>query len=109
MNRRRRTSQAVIEVLQRQYLEREGSEGRFLTRAWELPSTEARPGSDRRCSRMGNVPNYLTRNERAMVRTPSIEPGATNMLTGAAATINRLPVPLLAALARKTTLCPTCH
>jgi 3D-(3,5/4)-trihydroxycyclohexane-1,2-dione acylhydrolase (decyclizing) len=106
---------ALVEFLERQYVERDGVEHRLINGVFGIfghgnvagvgQALEERGG--------GGLPYHQAKNEQAMVHTAtafakarrglgtfactsSIGPGATNMVTGAAtATVNRLPVLLL--------------
>ncbi len=112
--RRLTMAQAVIEFLQNQYVERDGSEHPFFAGCWGIFGHGNVAGIGQALQQYaGTFRYYQARNEQAMVHaaaayakmknrlqafacTSSIGPGATNMLTGAAvATINRLPVLLL--------------
>ncbi|HVR70190.1 MAG TPA: 3D-(3,5/4)-trihydroxycyclohexane-1,2-dione acylhydrolase (decyclizing) [Vicinamibacteria bacterium] len=106
---------ALVEFLERQYVERDGREHRLINGVFGIfghgnvagvgQALEERAGA--------GLPYHQAKNEQAMVHTAtafakarrglgtfactsSIGPGATNMVTGAAtATVNRLPVLLL--------------
>jgi 3D-(3,5/4)-trihydroxycyclohexane-1,2-dione acylhydrolase (decyclizing) len=113
--RRVTVAQAVVEFLAQQHTERDGTERRFFPGVFGIFGHGNVAGVGQALQQAGDrLPFYLCRNEQAMVHTAagyakmanrlatlvcttSIGPGATNMLTGAAgATINRLPVLLLA-------------
>ena len=115
--RRVTVAQAIVRFLAQQYVERDGVEHRFIAGMWGIfghgnvaglgQALEEIPESE-------GLRYYRPQNEQAMVHTAaafakhrnrlstfactaSIGPGSTNMLTGAAgATINRLPVLILA-------------
>ena len=108
-------AQAVVRYLQVQYSERDGETRRFIPAMFGIFGHGNVAGMGQALYETGqDLPYYQTRNEQSMVHTAtgfakanlrlaalactsSIGPGATNMLTGAAtATINRLPVLLLA-------------
>jgi 3D-(3,5/4)-trihydroxycyclohexane-1,2-dione acylhydrolase (decyclizing) len=107
-------AQATIEFLQHQYVERDGVEQPFFAGCFGIFGHGNVGGIGQALYQNKNFKYYQSRNEQAMVHTAvayakvknrmgafvctsSIGPGATNMLTGAAtATINRLPVLLLA-------------
>ncbi|MBV9479389.1 MAG: 3D-(3,5/4)-trihydroxycyclohexane-1,2-dione acylhydrolase (decyclizing) [Acidobacteria bacterium] len=113
MTRRRTMAQALIEFLQQQYVERDEVEHQFFAGCFGIFGHGNVAGIGEALQENPGFPYYLSRNEQAMVHTAaafakmsnrlrtlvctsSIGPGATNMLTGAAAaTINRLPVLLL--------------
>ena len=106
-------SQAVIEFLKNQYVERDGVEQPFFAGCFGIFGHGCVAGIGQALQQYPDFRYYQTRNEQAMVHTAaayakiknrlqtlacvsSIGPGATNMITGAAgATINRLPVLLL--------------
>jgi 3D-(3,5/4)-trihydroxycyclohexane-1,2-dione acylhydrolase (decyclizing) len=107
-------AQALIGYLQRQYVERDGVEQRFIAGCFGIFGHGNLAGIGQALQAAGDgLRYYQSRNEQAQVHTAigyarmknrlqtlactsSIGPGATNMLTGAAtATINRLPVLLL--------------
>ena len=108
------TAQALITFLKNQYVERDGNEGSFFAGVWGIFGHGNLAGVGQALQQTPGLRYYLARNEQAMVHTAtafakmsnrlrafactsSIGPGATNMITGAAtATINRLPVLLLA-------------
>jgi len=118
MTRRLTTAQAVIEFLRNQYVSRDGRERRFFGGCFGIFGHGNVAGIGQALHQINlnatdGFPYRLCRNEQAMVHTAaayakvsnrlgalvcttSIGPGATNMITGAAAaTINRLPVLLL--------------
>lgn len=106
-------SQAVIEYLKNQYVERDGIEQPLFAGCFGIFGHGCVAGIGQALQQYPEFRFYQTRNEQAMVHTAaayakvknrlqtmacisSIGPGATNMVTGAAtATINRLPVLLL--------------
>src|SRR5215471_4963803 len=106
-------SQAAIEFLKQQYVERDGRETPFFAGAWGIFGHGNVAGIGQALRQQSGFPYYLCRNEQAMTHTAaayakmknrlqtflcttSIGPGATNMVTGAAcATINRIPILLL--------------
>src|SRR5438552_16434342 len=106
-------AQAIITFLQNQYVERDGREHQFFAGCFGIFGHGNVAGIGQALEQDPGLPYYLFRNEQAMVHaaaafskasfrmrtmvcTTSIGPGATNMLTGAAAaTVNRLPVLLL--------------
>ena len=109
------TAQAILRFLQAQYVSRDEREQQFFAGCFGIfgHGNVAGIGQALHQNQNPDFPYYLCRNEQAMVHTAaafakmsnrlrslvcttSIGPGATNMLTGAAAaTINRLPVLLL--------------
>jgi 3D-(3,5/4)-trihydroxycyclohexane-1,2-dione acylhydrolase (decyclizing) len=113
MNRRLTTSQAIIEFLKQQFVERDGRERSFFAGCFGIFGHGNVTGIGQALQQNPDFRYYLCRNEQAMVHTAaafakmsnrlrtlvcttSIGPGATNMITGAAAaTINRVPVLLL--------------
>lgn len=113
MTRRLTMAQATIEFLKRQYVTRDGRRQRFFEGCFGIFGHGNVAGLGQALHQDPSFPYYLCRNEQAMVHTAaafaksanrlrtlvcttSIGPGATNMVTGAAAaTINRLPVLLL--------------
>ena len=113
MTRRLTMAQATIEFLKNQYVERDGQRHRFFAGCFGIFGHGNVAGLGQALHQDPGFPYYLCRNEQAMVHTAagfakvsnrlrtmacttSIGPGATNMVTGAAAaTINRLPVLLL--------------
>ncbi|TDD48080.1 3D-(3,5/4)-trihydroxycyclohexane-1,2-dione acylhydrolase (decyclizing) [Nonomuraea terrae] len=107
-------AQAVVRFLAAQWSERDGVERRFFAGCTGIFGHGNVAGVGQAlATAAGDLPYHLSRNEQAMVHTAagyarasnrlatlactsSIGPGATNMVTGAAAaTINRLPVLLL--------------
>lgn len=107
-------AQAIIEFLQNQYVERDGIENPFFAGCWGIFGHGNVAGIGQALEQYADTFRYYQcRNEQAMVHaaaayaktknrlqafacTSSIGPGATNMMTGAAAaTVNRLPVLLL--------------
>jgi 3D-(3,5/4)-trihydroxycyclohexane-1,2-dione acylhydrolase (decyclizing) len=113
MTRRMTMAQALIEFLKRQYVVRDGAENRFFAGCFGIFGHGNVAGIGEALQENPDFRYYLCRNEQAMVHTASafakmrnrlcalvctssIGPGATNMVTGAAAaTINHLPVLLL--------------
>src|SRR2546426_3043799 len=113
MTRRLTMAQAVIEFLKQQYVERDAVENPFFAGCFGIFGHGNVAGIGQALQQNPDFRYYLCRNEQAMVHTAtafakmsnrlrtlvctsSIGPGATNMLTGAAAaTINRIPVLLL--------------
>lgn len=107
------TAQATIQFLRNQFVERDGVERQFFAGCFGIFGHGNVAGIGQALQQNPDFRYYLSRNEQAMVHTAvafskmnnrlrtfacttSIGPGATNMLTGAAAaTINRLPVLLL--------------
>lgn len=106
--------QAIVQFLQQQYVERDGTETQFFAGMFGIFGHGNVAGIGQALHQYADTFRfYQTRNEQSMVHTAaafakmnnrlrtlacttSIGPGATNMLTGAAgATINRLPVLLL--------------
>src|SRR5215831_1085465 len=105
--------QALLGFLKNQYVERDGVEHRFFEGAWGIFGHGIIAGFGQALQQNPEFPYYLCRNEQAAVHiaaafakarkrlstfacVSSIGPGATNMITGAAAaTINRIPVLLL--------------
>ena len=114
MTRRLTVAQGIISFLQNQYVERDGRQFRFFEGCFGIFGHGNVAGMGQALEQDPGLRYYLFRNEQAMVHaavafakatfrmrtmvcTSSIGPGATNMVTGAAlATINRLPVLLLA-------------
>jgi 3D-(3,5/4)-trihydroxycyclohexane-1,2-dione acylhydrolase (decyclizing) len=111
---RRTVAQAVVRFLAAQHVRRDGKEHPFFAGVFGIFGHGNVAGlGEALLHRPASLPFYLPRNEQAMVHTAaafakasnrlrtlvctsSIGPGATNMLTAAAAaTINRLPVLLL--------------
>jgi 3D-(3,5/4)-trihydroxycyclohexane-1,2-dione acylhydrolase (decyclizing) len=113
MTTRLTMAQAVVSFLKNQYTERDGAQRRFIEGCLGIFGHGNVAGIGQALEQDPSLPYYLFRNEQAMVHTAaafaktsfrmrtlacttSIGPGATNMVTGAAAaTINRLPVLLL--------------
>jgi 3D-(3,5/4)-trihydroxycyclohexane-1,2-dione acylhydrolase (decyclizing) len=113
MEKRLTTGQAVIKFLKQQYVARDGNEAQFFAGCFGIFGHGNVAGLGEALLENQDFPYYLCRNEQAMVHTAaafakmsnrlrtlvcttSIGPGATNMVTGAAAaTVNRLPVLLL--------------
>jgi 3D-(3,5/4)-trihydroxycyclohexane-1,2-dione acylhydrolase (decyclizing) len=113
MTRRLTMAQAVIEFLKQQHVERDGRERQFFGGCFGIFGHGNVAGIGQALHQDQTFPFYFARNEQAMVHsaaayakmsnrlramacTSSIGPGATNMITGAAAaTINRVPVLLL--------------
>ncbi len=113
MTRRMTMAQATVEFLKHQYVERDGHRRRFFGGCFGIFGHGNVAGLGQALHQDPGMPYFLCRNEQAMVHTAagyakvsnrlralvcttSIGPGATNMVTGAAAaTINRLPVLLL--------------
>ncbi len=107
------TAQAVIRFLDRQYVERDGVTHKFIAGCFGIFGHGNVGGIGQALFEYPALRYYQSRNEQAMVHTAaaysrmknrlsmlactsSIGPGATNMVTGAAAaTINRVPVLLL--------------
>jgi 3D-(3,5/4)-trihydroxycyclohexane-1,2-dione acylhydrolase (decyclizing) len=107
-------AQALVRYLTQQYVERDGQEQRFFAGMFGIFGHGNVTGLGQALEEVGeNLRYYQPRNEQGMVHTAagyakmknrlqtfactsSIGPGATNMITGAAAaTVNRLPVLLL--------------
>jgi 3D-(3,5/4)-trihydroxycyclohexane-1,2-dione acylhydrolase (decyclizing) len=106
-------AQAVIKFLKNQYVNRDGTETPFFAGCFGIFGHGSVAGIGQALQQNPDFRYYQARNEQAMVHaaaayarmknrmqtfacTSSIGPGATNMLTGAAAaTINRIPVLLL--------------
>jgi 3D-(3,5/4)-trihydroxycyclohexane-1,2-dione acylhydrolase (decyclizing) len=113
MTRHLTVAQAIISFLSNQYVARDGRQNRFFEGCFGIFGHGNVAGIGQALEQDPSLRYYLFRNEQAMVHaaaayakstfrmrtmicTASIGPGATNMLTGAAAaTINRLPVLLL--------------
>ena len=107
------TAQALILFLKNQFAERDGRRNRFFAGAIGIFGHGNVAGIGQALQQNPDLPYILVRNEQSAVHmaagfaktcnrmatfacTSSIGPGATNMVTGAAAaTINRLPVLLL--------------
>ncbi|MFB2118377.1 3D-(3,5/4)-trihydroxycyclohexane-1,2-dione acylhydrolase (decyclizing) [Parapedobacter sp. 2B3] len=107
------TSQALVRFLDQQYVERDGAQHKFFAGCFGIFGHGNVGGVGQALFEYPALTYYQSRNEQAMVHTASaytrmknrlstfactssIGPGATNMLTAAAAaTINRLPVLLL--------------
>ncbi len=106
-------AQALVGFLKNQYVERDGRETAFFGGAWGIFGHGCVAGVGQALQENPDFRYYLCRNEQGAVHVAaafakasnrlrtfacvsSIGPGATNMVTGAAAaTINRLPVLLL--------------
>ncbi|WP_437922178.1 3D-(3,5/4)-trihydroxycyclohexane-1,2-dione acylhydrolase (decyclizing) [Sphingobacterium sp. LRF_L2] len=106
-------AQAIVRYLDQQYVERDGNSNKFFAGCFGIFGHGNVGGVGQALFEYPDFRYYQARNEQAMVHasaayskmknrlstlvcTSSIGPGATNMLTGAAAaTINRLPVLLL--------------
>ena len=113
MTHRLTVAQAIIGFLKNQYSERDGKRQHFFDGCFGIFGHGNLTGIGQALQQNPDFRYYLARNEQAMVHTAaafakatnrlrtlvcttSIGPGATNMLTGAAAaTINRVPVLLL--------------
>ncbi len=113
MTQRLTTAQAIIQFLKNQHVARDGQERQFFAGCFGIFGHGNVAGIGQALQQNLDFPYYLCRNEQAMVHTAtafakmsnrlgtlvctsSIGPGATNMVTGAAAaTVNRLPVLLL--------------
>ncbi|HET6930261.1 MAG TPA: 3D-(3,5/4)-trihydroxycyclohexane-1,2-dione acylhydrolase (decyclizing) [Candidatus Acidoferrum sp.] len=113
MTRRLTVAQAIVAFLQAQYSSRDSQEHRFIEGCFGIFGHGNVAGMGQALEQNPGLRYHLCRNEQAMVHTAaafakasfrlrtlacttSIGPGATNMLTGAAAaTINRVPVLLL--------------
>ena len=111
--RRLTVAQATIKYLKNQYVERDGVQNKFFAGCFGILGHGNVAGIGQALQQNPDFPFYVARNEQAMVHTAaayakvknrlqafvctsSIGPGATNMVTGAAAaTINRIPVLLL--------------
>ena len=111
--RRLTVAQATIQFLDQQYVVRDGKEHKFFAGCFGIFGHGNVAGFGQALHQYPQFPYYPVRNEQAMVHsaaayakvknrlsafacTTSIGPGATNMITGAAAaTINRMPVLLL--------------
>lgn len=106
-------AQAVVQFMQNQYTERDGLEQRFFAGCFGIFGHGNVAGMGQALHQYPEFRYYQTRNEQSMVHTAaayakhalrlrtiacttSIGPGATNMITAAAAaTVNRVPVLLL--------------
>lgn len=106
-------AQATIEYLKNQYVERDGEQHKFFAGCFGILGHGNVAGIGQALHQNPDFPFYVARNEQGMVHaaaafakvknrlqtlvcTSSIGPGATNMITGAAAaTINRIPVLLI--------------
>src|SRR5215469_10114219 len=113
MKRRLTVAQAIVTFLRNQYSGRDGKEHRLIEGCFGIFGHGNVAGIGQALEQDAQLRYYLCRNEQAMVHTAaafaktslrmrtlacttSIGPGATNMVTGAAAaTVNRLPVLLL--------------
>jgi 3D-(3,5/4)-trihydroxycyclohexane-1,2-dione acylhydrolase (decyclizing) len=113
MTRRLTAAQAIVAFLKHQFVERDGRQHRFFAGCLGIFGHGNVAGIGQALEQDRGLPYYLFRNEQAMVHTAaafakasfrlgamacttSIGPGATNMVTGAAAaTVNRVPVLLL--------------
>ena len=113
MTMRLTMAQAVVKFLKNQYVERDGREQPFFAGCFSIFGHGMIAGIGEALQQEKDFRYYQSRNEQAMVHTAaafakaknrlqtfvcvsSIGPGATNMITGAAAaTINRIPVLLL--------------
>jgi 3D-(3,5/4)-trihydroxycyclohexane-1,2-dione acylhydrolase (decyclizing) len=105
--------QAIVKFMAQQYVERDGTQNRFIAGVWGIFGHGNVAGLGQALEELGDeckMPYYRPQNEQAQVHlasayakhknrlqtfacTSSIGPGATNMVTGAAqATVNRLPV-----------------
>jgi len=108
--------QAIVTFMAQQFVERDGRENRFIAGVWGIFGHGNVAGLGQALEELEaacDMPFYRPQNEQAMVHTAaafakarrglgtfacttSVGPGATNMVTGAAAaTVNRLPVLLL--------------
>ena len=108
--------QAIVRFMARQYVERDGRQQRFIAGVWGIFGHGNVAGLGQALEELGDaedMPYYRPQNEQGQVHiaaayarhrnrlqtfacTSSIGPGATNMITGAAAaTVNRIPVLLL--------------
>ena len=106
-------AQAAIEYLKNQYVERDGVQNKFFAGCFGILGHGNVAGIGQALHQNPDFPFYVARNEQGMVHTAaayakvknrlqtficttSIGPGATNMITAAAAaTINRIPVLLI--------------
>jgi 3D-(3,5/4)-trihydroxycyclohexane-1,2-dione acylhydrolase (decyclizing) len=113
MIRRMTVAQAIVTFLRNQYSARDAKEYQFIQGCFGIFGHGNVAGMGQALEQDSQLPYYLARNEQAMVHaaagfakasfrmrtlacTTSIGPGATNMVTGAAAaTVNRVPVLLL--------------
>jgi 3D-(3,5/4)-trihydroxycyclohexane-1,2-dione acylhydrolase (decyclizing) len=113
MTRKLTTAQAIIQFLKAQFISRDGNEHAFFGGCFGIFGHGNVAGIGQALQQNPDFPYTLCRNEQAMVHTAaafakmsnrlrtlvctsSIGPGASNMVTGAAAaTINRVPVLLL--------------
>jgi 3D-(3,5/4)-trihydroxycyclohexane-1,2-dione acylhydrolase (decyclizing) len=113
MTRRLTVAQAIVAFLEAQFSGRDSQEHRFIEGCFGIFGHGNVAGMGQALEQNPGLRYYLCRNEQAMVHTAaafaktsfrlrtlacttSIGPGATNMITGAAAaTINRVPVLLL--------------
>jgi len=113
MVRRMTVAQAIVRFLRNQYSRRDSKEYQFIQGCFGIFGHGNVAGLGQALEQDVQLPYYLARNEQAMVHaaaafakasfrlrtlacTTSIGPGATNMVTGAAAaTVNRMPVLLL--------------
>jgi len=113
MTRRLTVAQAIVAFLEAQFSSRDSKEHHFIEGCFGIFGHGNVAGMGQALEQNPGLRYYLCRNEQAMVHTAaafaktsfrlrtlactsSIGPGATNMLTGAAAaTINRVPVLLL--------------
>ncbi len=113
--RRLSAAGAIVEFLKKQYVSRDGREHRLIRRVFGIFGHGNVAGLGLALEEFGgeDLPYHQPKNEQAMVHTAaafakavnrlgtfacttSVGPGATNMVTGAAAaTVNRLPVLLL--------------
>ncbi|MBU2574516.1 MAG: 3D-(3,5/4)-trihydroxycyclohexane-1,2-dione acylhydrolase (decyclizing) [Elusimicrobia bacterium] len=113
--RRLTAAGAIVEFLKAQYISRDGNERRFIRGVFAIFGHGNVAGLGQALEEYGGkeLPCFQAKNEQAMVHTAaafakakrrmeilacttSVGPGATNMITGAAAaTVNRLPVLLL--------------
>ncbi len=107
------TSQALVNFLKNQFVERDGVERRFFAGCAGIFGHGIVAGLGQALQQTPDFPYFQGRNEQAIVHmavgyakmrdrlgafacTASIGPGSTNLVTGAAgATVNRLPVLLL--------------
>src|SRR5690348_11190188 len=113
MTQKLTTAQAIVRFLKAQRVARDGQEHSFFAGCFGIFGHGNVAGIGEALQQNPDFPYYLCRNEQAMVHTAaafakmsnrlrtlvcttSIGPGASNMVTGAAAaTINRVPVLLL--------------